>query len=64
MESLEPVNNECPVCLVIMAEPCTFPCNHSVCIQCVNHMMLSQHKCPMCRADLPKTYDAKIDLPL
>jgi SWI/SNF-related matrix-associated actin-dependent regulator of chromatin subfamily A3 len=44
---------ECPVCYDTMRSPVITACSHAYCQQCIERVIEVQHKCPMCRADLP-----------
>jgi SWI/SNF-related matrix-associated actin-dependent regulator of chromatin subfamily A3 len=43
---------ECPVCLEPLKEPVITKCAHSFCTICIERVIETQHKCPMCRAEL------------
>eukprot|EP00347_Sterkiella_histriomuscorum_P016628 403352460 len=47
-----------------MVEPCTLPCNHVFCIQCINQLVQQKTQCPMCRFDFPIDYNPQVDLKL
>ncbi|BES95344.1 unnamed protein product [Nesidiocoris tenuis] len=41
----------CPLCRAIFIEPVSFPCRHTVCLECLNLTVEnSQSVCPICRA--------------
>lgn len=44
---------ECPVCMDNMRSPMITACAHAFCQECIDRVIETQHKCPMCRADLP-----------
>ena len=44
---------ECPVCMDSMKAPMITACAHAFCQECIEKVIETQHKCPMCRADLP-----------
>ncbi len=44
---------DCPVCLETLKEPVITACAHTYCFACIERVICTQHKCPMCRADLP-----------
>ncbi|KAK0042831.1 E3 ubiquitin-protein ligase RNF168 [Biomphalaria pfeifferi] len=40
----------CPVCLSILLQPVTFPCNHSLCLKCYRQTVEKANlSCPVCR---------------
>jgi SWI/SNF-related matrix-associated actin-dependent regulator of chromatin subfamily A3 len=43
---------ECPVCMDTMREPVITACSHAFCTECIERVIETQHKCPMCRAEL------------
>lgn len=43
---------DCPVCMDIMREPVITVCAHAFCTDCIEKVIETQHKCPMCRAEL------------
>lgn len=43
---------ECPVCMDTMREPVITACAHAFCTECIEKVIETQHKCPMCRAEL------------
>ncbi|KAF2206071.1 hypothetical protein GQ43DRAFT_436496 [Delitschia confertaspora ATCC 74209] len=43
---------DCPVCLDSLKEPVITICAHIFCSACIERVIDTQHKCPMCRADL------------
>lgn len=44
---------ECPVCIdVVTANPVITHCKHVFCRPCITKVIDTQHKCPMCRAEL------------
>ncbi|RMZ83673.1 hypothetical protein DV738_g1016, partial [Chaetothyriales sp. CBS 135597] len=46
--------DECPVCMEMMTAPVITACSHSFCRTCIERVIATQAKCPMCRALLPK----------
>ncbi len=51
----------CAVCLELMLEPATTPCNHSFCRTCILQVGEQSMHCPLCRAALPPHYIAPVD---
>lgn len=43
---------DCPVCLESLREPVITRCAHIFCTACIERVIDTQHKCPMCRAEL------------
>ncbi|KAI4691483.1 uncharacterized protein J4E84_003777 [Alternaria hordeiaustralica] len=43
---------DCPICLDVYKEPVITKCAHVFCTPCLERVIETQHKCPMCRADL------------
>jgi SWI/SNF-related matrix-associated actin-dependent regulator of chromatin subfamily A3 len=43
---------DCPVCLDSLRDPVITKCAHVFCSSCIERVIDTQHKCPMCRADL------------
>ncbi|KAF2673342.1 hypothetical protein BT63DRAFT_437066 [Microthyrium microscopicum] len=43
---------DCPVCLDSMTDPVISMCSHIFCYNCIEKVIETQHKCPMCRAKL------------
>jgi SWI/SNF-related matrix-associated actin-dependent regulator of chromatin subfamily A3 len=43
---------DCPVCLDSLKEPVITACAHTFCRGCISRVIDTQHKCPMCRAQL------------
>ncbi|USP79733.1 Putative SWI/SNF-related matrix-associated actin-dependent regulator of chromatin subfamily A member 3-like 1 [Curvularia clavata] len=43
---------DCPICLDIYKEPVITRCAHIFCTACIERVIETQHKCPMCRAEL------------
>ena len=40
----------CPICMYILVEPVTMPCNHELCLKCFKeNISETSLKCPMCR---------------
>ena len=50
---------DCPVCMESITErnrnPVVTACGHAFCKDCIERVIQTQQKCPMCRADLPST---------
>ncbi|KAH9860476.1 hypothetical protein J1614_011807 [Plenodomus biglobosus] len=46
---------DCPICLDTYKEPVITKCAHIFCLDCVDRVIETQHKCPMCRAELEST---------
>ncbi|EMC99677.1 hypothetical protein BAUCODRAFT_101663 [Baudoinia panamericana UAMH 10762] len=46
-------HEDCPVCLESLHEPVITTCAHVFGRECISKVIETQHKCPMCRADLP-----------
>jgi len=58
--TLNPMDLECPVCFgrycsTHTNDPCTAPCGHTVCADCLS-LIFTQHgaMCPQCRAPMPR----------
>lgn len=46
---------ECPVCLSELEQPCSLPCNHFYCRECVERaLQLNNGDCPLCKAKFTK----------
>lgn len=43
---------DCPICLDNLHNPVITPCAHAFGRECIERVIETQHKCPMCRADL------------
>lgn len=43
---------DCPICLDTYKDPVITKCAHPFCTTCIERVIETQHKCPMCRADL------------
>ena len=43
---------DCPVCLDSLKKPVITACAHTFCGECIERVVETQHKCPMCRASL------------
>ena len=43
---------DCPICLDTLSDPIITKCAHVFCTSCLERVIETQHKCPMCRADL------------
>lgn len=44
---------ECPICMDSFRTPMITACAHAFCNECVERVIQEQHKCPMCRNELP-----------
>jgi SWI/SNF-related matrix-associated actin-dependent regulator of chromatin subfamily A3 len=44
---------ECPICMDSFRGPMITACAHVFCNECVERVIQEQHKCPMCRNELP-----------
>ncbi|KAM4524138.1 E3 ubiquitin-protein ligase rnf213-beta isoform 2-T2 [Odontesthes bonariensis] len=51
----------CSVCLMELTEPSVLPCQHIVCLRCLQRC-IAQHSrsCPICRAELPNDFTPTI----
>jgi SWI/SNF-related matrix-associated actin-dependent regulator of chromatin subfamily A3 len=43
---------DCPICLDVLKEPVITNCAHFFCTPCLERVIETQHRCPMCRAPL------------
>ena len=48
-------HEECPVCYEQLHNPTITACGHTFGHECIERVIETQKKCPMCRADLPDT---------
>ena len=46
---------DCPVCMDSMTSPVITACAHAYCRECIEKVIQTQHKCPMCRTELVST---------
>ncbi|KIV91642.1 hypothetical protein PV10_06158 [Exophiala mesophila] len=44
--------DDCPVCLDTLKSPVITACAHGFCRDCITRVIETQHKCPLCRAEL------------
>jgi SWI/SNF-related matrix-associated actin-dependent regulator of chromatin subfamily A3 len=44
--------DDCPVCLEVLTEPVITRCAHVFCLSCIERVVDTQHKCPLCRAEM------------
>ena len=54
-------NYECPVCLLLCAQPVLTPCKHFMCFQCNKRVVAAGMTCPMCRAHFDKLFVPTVD---
>ncbi|XP_025997047.1 E3 ubiquitin-protein ligase UHRF1 isoform X2 [Solenopsis invicta] len=53
---------KCVCCLGIFYNPVTTPCEHTVCLKCLQQSFASEiYSCPTCRFSLGKDYDMKVN---
>ena len=45
-------HEDCPICLETLKNPVITNCAHVFCFECIEQVIDTQHKCPMCRAEL------------
>ena len=45
-------HEDCPICLETLKNPVITNCAHVYCFECIEPVIDTQHKCPMCRAEL------------
>ncbi|XP_062382955.1 E3 ubiquitin-protein ligase rnf213-beta [Sardina pilchardus] len=43
----------CRVCLESLTEPCVLPCEHILCLRCLQQIFQGAKHCPVCRTELP-----------
>ncbi|OWA52040.1 hypothetical protein BV898_16497 [Hypsibius exemplaris] len=48
------VEDPCCVCTDAPLHPIRLPCSHIFCFLCIKGVFLTDPKCPMCRADIPR----------
>ncbi|KAM9837888.1 LOW QUALITY PROTEIN: E3 ubiquitin-protein ligase rnf213-beta [Aulostomus maculatus] len=47
----------CPVCLEELTDPCVLPCQHVLCLRCLQtYIQAERHSCPTCRKKLPPNF--------
>ncbi|XP_070707447.1 E3 ubiquitin-protein ligase rnf213-beta [Pempheris klunzingeri] len=47
----------CPVCLLGLTEPSVLPCQHVICLPCLQRcLQIDRRFCPKCRTDLPPEF--------
>jgi SWI/SNF-related matrix-associated actin-dependent regulator of chromatin subfamily A3 len=51
---------DCPICLDSFREPIITICAHIFCSACLERVIETQHKCPMCRAELESLITATV----
>ncbi|OCK82728.1 hypothetical protein K432DRAFT_292616 [Lepidopterella palustris CBS 459.81] len=44
--------DDCPICLDTLTDPVITCCAHVFCFACIERVVETQHKCPMCRAEM------------
>ncbi|XP_042252605.1 E3 ubiquitin-protein ligase rnf213-beta [Thunnus maccoyii] len=49
----------CPVCLLELTQPSVLPCQHILCLPCLQGC-IQRHLCPTCRADLPQNFKPSV----
>jgi SWI/SNF-related matrix-associated actin-dependent regulator of chromatin subfamily A3 len=47
--------DDCPVCMDTLSDPVITVCTHAFCFHCIEKVIETQKKCPMCRAPLEDT---------
>jgi len=52
---------DCFVCFELMVEPSKLPCNHFLCLGCLNNVLLLKRNCPFCRSPVPESFNPVID---
>ncbi|XP_020796623.2 LON peptidase N-terminal domain and RING finger protein 3-like [Boleophthalmus pectinirostris] len=52
VETLDPCDVECSLCMRLFLEPVTTPCGHTFCLQCLERCLDHNPKCPLCKEEL------------
>lgn len=50
---------ECAICLDVLCQPLRLLCSHVFCRDCTVHSAAERRTCPMCRADMPDSFDPR-----
>ena len=54
-------DTECMICCSTMVEPCTLPCKHSFCVQCLNEWFKKRRECAYCTAVTPADFQLSVN---
>ncbi|XP_030610400.1 E3 ubiquitin-protein ligase rnf213-beta [Archocentrus centrarchus] len=50
----------CPVCLSELKDPCVLPCQHVICLPCLQRCIQAHRRCPKCRNELPPNFNPTV----
>ncbi len=57
-------NHSCPICLGLLYNPISTPCNHKMCSKCFEECIefsIKTNSCPLCRSEIDKDFNPKVD---
>lgn len=54
-------DDDCYICFDVMWEPTKTPCNHYLCLNCLENVLRYKRNCPLCRTDVPISFKPVID---
>lgn len=50
----------CPVCLSEFKEPSVLPCQHVICLSCLQRCIQAHSRCPKCKKELPSNFNPTV----
>uniref|UniRef100_A0A3Q2W9T3 RING-type E3 ubiquitin transferase n=1 Tax=Haplochromis burtoni TaxID=8153 RepID=A0A3Q2W9T3_HAPBU len=50
----------CPVCLSEFKEPSVLPCQHVICLPCLQRCIQAHSRCPKCKKELPSNFNPTV----